>query len=180
MSHKIDYQIRPFSFYTANEFALTLPHKKIVVYNSEGGIHTNTHADVKTLQPMFSYAGLVDGEHCWSMPLGMGRLRLFIHSAIDAHSGVADRVRHKSIRIFIQRNVGARWYSIHKGPCAYTDLTLKWKTALKEKIKSQYSIWSKVKQDFTEEEKLYVSKQSGTKGRVFAKHSGTGRFRWLS
>lgn len=148
------------------QFTMALPKKK----DEATGV----------LRPMFEYLGIVDNEHCWVCPIGTGKLRILVKSSIDGLTGTTDAIGENSIRLILQRKCRNYWLSIGKGPDAFTKRTIGWEKRLLEKIKHVYQIWSKVNQDFTDDEKIFLSKQPHTKGRVFATNPDTGGFRWLS
>lgn len=152
--------------FDTNRFTLALPKKK--------------HKATGELHPMFDYVGIDNNEHCWAMPIGIGKLRILVRSSINSSTGLADGTGENSIRLIVQRKHKDRWIGIGKGPDAFTQRTSGWESRLLEKIKQVYQVWIKVKQDFTDDEKIFLSKQPNTKGRVFAKHSETEAFRWLS
>lgn len=152
--------------FDSTEFSVTLPKKK----NKVSG----------ELIPMFDYVGIDRNEHCWAMPLGEGKLRILARSSINASTGLADGTGENSIRLIVQRKHKDSWVSISKGPDAYTTRIPGWKGRLRDKIKHLYDLWNVVKQDFSDDEKIFISKQPNTKGRVFAKNSVTQGFRWLS
>lgn len=146
-------------------FANILPKKK--------------HKITQELVPMADYIGIVDNEHCWAIKMGEGKLRILIRSSINAKTGFSDGSGENSIRLIVQRSRGDRWFSIGKGPDAFTQRVPGWEKRLKEKIKIVYKNWSQISQSFTDEESVFVSKKEGSKGRVFASKEGGG-FRWLN
>lgn len=152
--------------FDTKKFTLVLPKKK--------------HKVTGELKPMFDYVGIADEEHCWAMLIGKGNLRLLVRSSINVFTGLADGTGENSIRLIVQRRSQGKWISISKGPDAFTQRVPGWEKRLVAKIKTVYEQWSVVSQDFTDEEQLFVSKQPNTKGRVFAKHTVTKEFRWLS
>lgn len=152
--------------FDVTQFTLALPRKRM---KSTG-----------ELLPMFDYIGVENGEHCWAMLLGLGKIRILIRSSINSKTNVSDGTGENSIRLIVQRKKEDKWFAIGKGPDAYTQRTKGWEQRLLQKIKILYKQWSPVKQDFTDSENLFLSRQPNSKGRVFAKHTVTGGFRWLS
>ena len=152
--------------FSIEQFVIALPKKK--------------HQVTGELVPMFEYIGIDNNEHCWAMPLGVGKLRILVRSSINAATGIADGTGDNSIRMIVQRRSLDKWFNIGKGPDAFTQRVPGWEGRLRIKLKEVYGVWAKVKQDFTDDEKVFMSRTEATKGRVFAKHPSTGDFRWLS